>query len=288
MPARIAILVNRFLRMPELYDLCALNRDRALGLSGMHELALYRGEKGTGKPDRRDYLLPDLGQVKLVGKPGRRQIIFAALAGNNGVPHNHNDIGSFIVYRGGRFVLADPGAPVYTRKTFSRQRYEIVFCNSFGHSVPVIDGRLQAFGAEYRGTIRAENLNGRGTKVAVIDMTHAYPRGTVRQLVRRFVFDSDANRLVLEDRFVFGAKPAAVEEAFVTFEKATLVAGGKRVRIGPPGQGLVLSCPGQPGRFQVKRLKEASKEGRTGAVLSRIGFVPSARAREMVLRFEME
>ena len=40
------------------------------------------------------------------------------LAGNNGVPHNHNDIGSFIVHRGDALWLTDPAGPAYSRKTF--------------------------------------------------------------------------------------------------------------------------------------------------------------------------
>ena len=287
-PARIALIINAFHRMPELYALCAQHPDSTLKLSGMHDLAFYKGEKAKGEPDPRDYHLPDLGQVKLRGKPGRKQMTVMALAGYNGVPHNHNDIGSFIVHRGDRILLVDPGGPVYTRKTFSSQRYEIVFCNAIGHSVPVINGQLQQEGAEYYGTLTVENLNGAGEKQAVIDMTHAYPKGTVKALTRTLTLDTEANRLTLEDAYTFAGTPESLEEAFITFEKATVAGDGRSVQIGPKTKGIALSAGETPGAFRVQRLEAESKQdGRTGDVITRITFVPKNLDMEMCLRFEI-
>jgi hypothetical protein len=253
----------------------------------MHELALYRGQRVRGAPDHRDYLMPDLGQVKLRGGAGRRQMTLMALAGHNGVPHNHNDVGSFILHRGDRIFLVDPGAPLYTRKTFSPQRYEIVFCNSIGHSVPVIDGKLQQPGSQYYGTLETENLNGEGQKGARIDMTHAYPKGAVKRLVRTFTLDTDANRLTLEDAYAFARAPRSLEEAFVTFEKVMISRNGRSATIGPKGNQVRLSAVDTPGRFRVRRLVEESKEGRADEVITRITFVPRKLGTEMRLRFEI-
>ena len=286
-PVRAALMVNEFYQIPELYDLCAQHPDQTLKVSEMHELAFYRGQKAKGKTEYRDDHLPDLGQVKLRGKPGKNQMTVVALAGHNGVPHNHNDIGSFILHRDDRIYLVDPGGPIYTRKTFSPQRYEIVFCNSIGHSVPVINGRLQQFGSQYYGTLEVENLNGEGEKRAVIDMTHAYPRGTVRQLIRTFMLDADANRLTLEDAYRFSRQPRSLEEAFITFEKATVAGNRRSVQIGPKRKGMTLQAVETPGSFGVKRLVEESKEGRSDRVITRITFVPEKLEKEMRLRFEI-
>ena len=285
--ARIAMLINEFYRIPELYELCEQHADRTLKVGGMHELALYRGQSATGEPDRKDYRLPDLGQVKLRGRPGRSQMTVMALAGNNGVPHNHNDIGSFIVHKHGKLLLVDPGAPLYTQKTFSDQRYEIVFCNSIGHSVPLIEGREQKPGAQYCGVLAVENLNGEGPKRAAIDMTRAYPRGTVKELVRTLTLDPSANRLTLEDTYTFSRAPQSLEEAFITFEKVTVARNGCSVQIGPKSRGLTLRAVDTPGRFRSKRLVEESKEGRTDDVITRITFVPAKLGKELRLRFEM-
>ena len=211
-----------------------------------------------------------------------------ALAGHNGVPHNHNDVGSFIVHKWGKLSLLDPGGPMYTKKTFSPRRYEILFCSSRGHSVPVINGAEQAEGERHYGTMAVENLNGEGVKQVEIDMARAYPRGTVKKLVRRFALESGSNRLTLEDTYRFTKKPRSVEEAFITFERVTVAKNGASVRIGRRADGLSLKAVDCPGTFKASRLVEESKDGRTGDVITRITFLPKTLSKEMQLRFDVE
>lgn len=286
-----ALQVNRFLKVPELYDLCP-RRDSGkpvgagpLRVEDMHSLALYRGEKAKGIPDPRDYALPNLGTVKMRGRGGAGQMTVAAIAGHNGVPHSHNDVGSFMVFVGGRMVLTDPGGPQYNSKTFSDRRYEILYCRSRGHSVPLINGREQQAGAEYRGELTVEGLNGGDAKVARIDMTRAYPRGTVRSLVRTLTLTPAENELSIEDAYGFTTKPGRVEEAFVTFERVTVVQTDRAVRIGPARGGVMLTA-GQPGEFAATTLVEESEDARPGgAALVRITFLPATVSKAFVLRF---
>jgi len=288
-----ALQINHFVKVPELYELCP-RRDSGevkgagpLKVEDMHSLALYRNERATGEPDPRDYILPDLGLVKMRGSAGPGQMTVAAIAGNNGVPHSHNDIGSFLVFARGRMLLTDPGAPLYSRKTFSSRRYEILYCRSRGHSVPVINGREQKQGPQYRGELSVEGLNQPGTKRAIIDMTHAYPRGTVRRLVRTLVLDHRANALTIEDAYCFSKTPCDLEEAFVTFEEAVLAKGGRAVRIGPARGGATLAA-GQPGRFRVETLAAESEDSLPGGPsLRRISFVPRKLSKDVVLSFTL-
>lgn len=292
-PSRVALTINEFFDMPELYELCPTHDDGSLKLepedhSLAHDLAIYRGQKAKGKPDDRDYILEDLGQVKIRGKAGRNRMTVMAIAGHNGVPHNHNDIGSFIVHRNGKIHLVDPGGPKYRKETFGPKRYNIPYCNSFGHSVPVVNGRLQSPGRSHFGTLETCNLNADGNKKVVIDMTHAYPKGTVRSLVRTLTLDPSANRLTLEDAYDFARKPKSVEEAFVTFDKATIARNGSSVRIGTKTNGLTIT-PDQPGTFTVERLTEAAKtDGKPGEIITRIAFIPKVLARSMTVRFTIE
>ena len=283
--ARAAMIINAFSDLPALYALCDLHSDRTLKVQSMHDLAMYSGFKIKAAPDSKDYVLPDLGQVKLRGAPGKQQMTVMCLAGNNGVPHNHNDIGSFIVHKHGKLLLVDPGGPVYTRKTFGPNRYDILFCNSLGHSVPVINGTLQQAGRQYFGTLSVENLNGDDLKQAVIDMAHAYPKGTVKQLTRTFTLDSKANALFLEDAFSFDRKPRSLAEGFITFEQVRV--SKKSVQIGAKTGGVTLTVENCAGHFEAERMVEASKEGRTDQVVTRIQFVPDVLDKEMVLKFRI-
>jgi len=286
MTAETVLEINRFLPMKELYEVAARDEAGRLaitdrrGIPSWRALLLYGGERATGKPDLSDAFLPDLGMAKLRAAG----TTLLALAGRNDVPHNHNDIGSFIVHRGGVCLLTDPGAPRYTAKTFGPKRYEILFCRSRGHSVPLINGREQKAGPQFHGTLAVEGLDAPGAKTATIDMTHAYDDKTLASLIRRFVLAEDGS-IELADAYAFTRRPRAVEEAFITFEPVEVAPGGRSVAIGAGRRKLTLASRGTAGRFAAARLVEESREGRADAVVTRITFAPDRLDKQMALAF---
>ena len=64
------------------------------------------------------------------------RFVLAAKAGNNADSHNHNDVGSFTIYKDGRPFIIDLGVGTYTGKTFSEKRYELWTMQSQFHNVP--------------------------------------------------------------------------------------------------------------------------------------------------------
>ncbi len=74
-------------------------------------------------------------------------------AGNNADSHNHDDTGSFTLYKNGLPVLVDIGVESYTAKTFSARRYEIWTMQSSWHNLPEFDpdgnAYMQQAGSEY-------------------------------------------------------------------------------------------------------------------------------------------
>ena len=281
MLANTVLDINRFLDLPQLYETAARDDAGRLAVSGWRGLLGYGGEKATGKRDAADYILPDLGQAKLWSG----DTCLAVLAGSNDVPHNHNDIGSFMVYKHGALSLTDPAAPKYTAKTFGPNRYDILHCRSRGHSVPLINGREQIAGSAFRGTLHVEGAGGDGPKAAVIDMTRAYDDETVTSLIRRF--DLGAGAVTLTDTYAFSRKPRALEEAFVTYEDVRVSKGGRSVAIGKGKQKVTLKAVGTPGTFAAEQLVEESKEGRTDGVVTRITFTPESLGRELTLAFRI-
>lgn len=79
----------------------------------------------------------------------------AAKGGYNNESHNHNDIGTFILYINDDPVFVDAGVGTYTKMTFSHERYTIWSMQSSWHNLPEINGCAQIFGDEFRasGTI---------------------------------------------------------------------------------------------------------------------------------------
>ncbi|MBQ8301791.1 MAG: heparinase II/III family protein, partial [Clostridia bacterium] len=80
---------------------------------------------------------------------GNDDVKISLKGGNNGEPHNHNDIGSFSILKNGEMILCDIGSGEYTKEYFSDKRYEILCDSSFGHSVPIINGYGQSSGSEF-------------------------------------------------------------------------------------------------------------------------------------------
>lgn len=136
---------------------------------------------------------------------------FAAKAGDNDEPHNHNDIGSFIVSDAQRQILCDIGCGEYTKDYFMPETRYTIFCNrSLGHSVPFIDGKEQSAGKEFCGKMTYDN-----EKLA-IDITSAYEKCSVSKIVRGFDFES--NKITLADSFEY-EKVCSVKERFISYIK---------------------------------------------------------------------
>jgi hypothetical protein len=272
--------------MPELYPLAARDRNGYLAVRDWRGLSLFTGERAEDASGTDDCVLPGLGMVKL--RSGRRPkgATLLALAGSNDVPHNHNDVGSFIYFARGAPLLTDPGAPRYTAKTFGPRRYEILFCRSRGHSVPVVNGAEQSAGGRFRGTLEVHKADGAGEKRAVIDMTRAYDVKGLKKLVRELTLREDGS-LRVADAYEFARRPKSVEEAFVTYEKASVVRRGAAVRIGPRGRSVTITWSGAPGSFAAERLVEESKEGRSGGVVTRVTFRPRRLERRTELIFDV-
>lgn len=151
-------------------------------------------------------------------KQGER-FSFAAKAGNNHELHNHNDIGSFMLVAGKEIPLADFGSSEYTKDYFDhRVRYNVLTNGSQGHSLPIIDGKYQVFGAEHKA------VNVKASENAFsMDMEGAYEDGLVQKLHRSFCIHEDG--VTLEDRFEFPDAPKKVTERFVSARKPEISEG---------------------------------------------------------------
>ena len=53
----------------------------------------------------------------------------------------------------------DPGSEVYTRRTFSSERYDSKILSSYGHPVPVVGGSLQRTGGKFAAKVYAADAD---------------------------------------------------------------------------------------------------------------------------------
>ena len=135
---------------------------------------------------------------------------FAAKGGNNDEPHNHNDIGSFMLVYNDKVIVSDLGSGIYTRQTFFPEtRYDYIQNSSRGHSVPIINGKYQIAGAEYK----AKNAKATDNEF-YLDIESAYESGIINRISRLFTFED--NKVYLKDTFEFSDKTESITERLVS------------------------------------------------------------------------
>lgn len=203
--------------------------------------------------------------------PGAKTEFAAVLkGGHNAELHNHNDVGSFSVVLGDRMLICDPGGEVYTGRTFSGKRYESKVLNSFGHAVPVVDGKLQKTGADARGVVLQTQFSDREDSLK-LDLRSAYPAKALRKLERTFVFRrGESPSLSVSDDIAFET-PGNFETALVTWgewkrdgaDALVITDGGKSLRV-------EIATGGVPFEVRVETLDE---DVRTPKKPVRLGIV---------------
>lgn len=121
------------------------------------------------EPKVRSSWLPEL-QVMTSRTSSRKPFFVAYKGGHNGESHNHNDVGSFIVYANGEPLFIDLGVGEYNAQTFSDKRFEIWTMQSDYHNLPRINGQSQKAGKQYKADVVGYR-NGELT----LDISNAYP-----------------------------------------------------------------------------------------------------------------
>ena len=135
--------------------------------------------------------------------------------GDNGVPHNHNDAGQFIVAIGSTQMVQDPAGKVYDLDTFGPKRYEHPMLNSYGHAVPLPDGTLQSDGKKFAAKIAGTSFSDARDEI-VLDLKGAYKSTNILKLERRMVYDRANGTVTISDDARF-AKAGPYESPISTF-----------------------------------------------------------------------
>lgn len=136
---------------------------------------------------------------------------FAAKGGHNGEPHNHNDVGSFLICTNGSQIICDPGGGEYNKDYFGDKRYDFFTTSSRGHSVPIIDGNYQKAGKMYSGTVI-----GSGENEFKLELYKAYGYSKLKSLTRRFTLEDKA--VTVSDTFLFSCENHDITERFIVTE----------------------------------------------------------------------
>ncbi len=188
--------------------------------SRLLKLLFHPAGSAAAEEKPRDVWLPDL-QMRMVRRGGWT---LACKGGHNGESHNHNDVGSFLLFLDGEPVLVDAGNMVYTAKTFSGERYSLWNVRSAWHNLPLPAGQEQQPGAVFAA--REVECLPDGLR---LDIAGAYgPEAGLQSLRRELKLTEDG--LELTDRLSFREESPA--QWVFLFRQAPKVLPG-RLTAGP-------------------------------------------------------
>ncbi len=153
------------------------------------------------KPMLAESWMPGTQIMAARDKAGTAQgFYFSALGGHNGESHNHNDVGSCILFYNGHPVLIDVGSENYTRQTFGPERYTIWTMQSAFHNLPLINGVQQHEGAKYAAKKVQFNAAASSVKFS-LDIAAAYPpEARVRSWERSYLLNRGKS-FTITDKF---------------------------------------------------------------------------------------
>ena len=131
------------------------------------------------------------------------QFCLAVKAGDNNDSHNHNDTGSFTIYKDGLPLLIDVGVETYSKKTFSPDRYEIWTMQSCYHNLPTFFNGdiqiLQKAGEEYLAKQITHHFSPTESRISM-DLSSAYPDERIQSYLRTAIHKK-GNEIVITDHY---------------------------------------------------------------------------------------
>lgn len=216
--------------------------------------------------------------------PGDPPFAVCLKGGHNAEHHNHNDVGSFSVVSGRAMVLCDPGAEVYTARTFSNRRYDSRVLNSYGHAVPVVAGTLQRAGAPARAKVLRTDFTDAADTLR-LDLRPAYEAPALVRLEREFTFRRGrVPSLTVVDEAEFNS-PTTFETALVTWGTCERISATEfRVTDDGGAVRVRLNTGGLPFELKTETLNE-DVQTRTKPV--RLGFRLTQPVERCSVRFEI-
>jgi len=244
----------------ECYRWCIIFRDLVWTVTyKANQSLLHVADQQKSSNKERYYPLTEANWLICPGSSIHQEGYAAAMkGGHNDVAHNHNDVGSFSFYKSGVEVLADLGAGEYVKNSFNHLRYTI-FCNrSMGHSVPIINGKEQQEGEQYKAV-----LNGITKTSLDLDIHHAYEVIEIDKLQRKFLF-SYAEGLTVTDVFLLN-DTVEVKERFISRIKPKIYNedGKKAVSFKWDNERAMLEANDHPDleRIEITNYKHAEHDG---------------------------
>jgi len=151
---------------------------------------------------------------------------FGAKGGFNAESHNHNDVGTCLMYFNGKPCLIDLGREEYVAKTFSSRRYEIWTMQSGYHNLPAINGNDQMQGENFKAKNSSFTASAKSATFTT-EIAGAYPESAkVKSWVRTYTLHRGKSFMISDKYELNALTNATTSSNLITCCKVTQLKPG--------------------------------------------------------------
>ena len=167
--------------------------------------------------------LPDIQvMVSRDQEASKKGLYIAAKAGHNQESHNHNDVGSFMVFYNGKPVLIDVGAGTYT-KDYGKSW---VISSAYHNMLPIVNGEVQLTGRKYAAS-NVSFTSDAQKNIFKQDISKTYNEDLGMIKWERTITHNKGKSIVIADNFDFLTKKESIILPMMLVSKPDVTLPGK-------------------------------------------------------------
>jgi len=195
--------------------------------------------------------LPDIQvMVSRDQEASKKGFYIAAKAGHNQESHNHNDVGSFMVFYNGKPILIDVGAGTYT-KDYGKSW---VISSAYHNMLPIVNGAVQLTGRKYA----ASNVSFTSDAQKVIfkqDISKTYNEELGLRKWERTITHNKGKSIVIADNFVFSSTRDSIILPMMLVSRPDITVPGKMLVKTGDAESVAISFDHQQFELTIEEIK---------------------------------
>ncbi len=213
-------------------------------------------------------------------------LFVAAKGGHNDESHNHNDVGNFMVFADGTPLFIDLGSNTYTAKTFSKDRYELMNTRSSYHNVPLINGKEQHAGRDFKSKNVRCSIK-KKEKVFSIDLAAAYPPNAYVNKWERTI-RQDKQSVTITENLILDKVTQPTEIVLISTYKPELRSPG-RLSFNLPTGDYELQFPSKKLQFNIESfdISNTGMRATWGNIVYRTKFTIRSSKKKQVISYSI-
>ena len=195
--------------------------------------------------------LPDIQvMVSRDQEASKKGFYIAAKAGHNQESHNHNDVGSFMVFYNGKPILIDVGAGTYT-KDYGKSW---VISSAYHNMLPIVNGAVQLTGRKYA----ASNVSFTSDAQKVIfkqDISKTYNEELGLRKWERTITHNKGKSIVIADNFDFSSTRDSIILPMMLVSRPDITVPGKMLVKTGDAESVAISFDHQQFELTIEEIK---------------------------------